>query len=275
LPTSSTLAARYRLDDLRRLASALVGSVGVAPARSTALASHLLWFDAVGASSHGIASLPGWLDRLDRKEIDAVAEGRAGFERAGTAVFDARNGLPPLALETAAGIASEKARDVGIGIVRVRNLGETGPAAPVAASLAIGPFVAIVAGPGASLTIALPTLDGLPVVHDSRLGEMANPSLTGLLGDWSPWVSAISGGEGWIVLALSVTAFESLAAFHERVAASFDEASSKPGRFSPKNWEVRRREARERGVVVDEEAILKLKFRANRLGVAWPAVVGG
>ena len=85
---------RHRLDDLRRLATDLASRVDVLPARASALATYLLWFDAAGASSHGIATLPDWLDRIERKEIDAKAEGRAGFEHSGTAhVVDVPIGL--------------------------------------------------------------------------------------------------------------------------------------------------------------------------------------
>jgi Malate/L-lactate dehydrogenase len=268
---SLSQSTRHRLDDLRRLAASLASGVGVAPARASALATHLLWFDAAGASSHGIATLPAWLDRIDRKEIDPVAEGRSGHERAGTAIFDAQNGLPPLALEAAAGIASEKARDVGVGIVRVRNLGESGPSAPIAASLAIGPYLAVIAGPGPSIALASPMAGGLPVVHDSRLaGRGSELSATEWLGPWSPWVSAISDEGGWVILALSVLAFESLAHFQGRVASSFLDPGPWSGGLRPDSWEDHRREARERGVMLDPAALVGLKSWADRLGVPWP-----
>jgi LDH2 family malate/lactate/ureidoglycolate dehydrogenase len=272
---SPNLATLYRLDDLRRLASSLAAAVGVVPARASALATHLLWFDAAGASSHGIATLSDWLQRIDGKEIDPVAPGRAGHEHAGTAVFDAQNGLAPLALETAAGIASEKARDVGVGIVRVRNLGHSGPTAPIAASLAIGPFAAMIAGPGPSLSVALPMPEGLPAVYDSTMGEEFDPSNSGWLRSWSPWISAFSGGEGWLILALAVSAMEPLTSFHERVASSFAHANQGAGVLSPEAWEARRREARERGVSLDPAAIQALRGWADRLGVPWPTSLAG
>ena len=151
-----TAATRFRLDDLRRFAASLASSLGVAPARASSLASHLLWFDAAGASSHGIATLPSWLARIENQEVDPTAEGRARQEHAGTSIFDAQNGLAPLVLARAAEIASEKARDLGVGIVRVQNLGPSGPPAPVAADLAVGPFVAVIAGPERfALTLAV------------------------------------------------------------------------------------------------------------------------
>ncbi len=275
----ASLSNRYRLDDLRRLATALTSSLGVEPARASALATHLLWFDAAGASSHGIATLPTWLDRLQKKEIDPTAKGRAILEHAGTAVFDAQQGLAPLALEAAAGIASEKARDVGIGIVRVRNIGPTGPAAPLAASLAIGPFVAMIAGPSPSLALAMPTPDGLPAIYDSDLGQGNggdSPSPPEeWLGAFSPWISTVAGGDGWLILALSVPAMESLSTFHERAAKATRSSIDGRGPLWPETLASRRQEAREHGVPLDPAATATLKEWAGRSNVPWPAESGG
>ena len=43
-------------------------------------------------------------------------------ERSATAVFDGRHGIPLLVLDRAAGLATEKAREMGLGLVRVANL---------------------------------------------------------------------------------------------------------------------------------------------------------
>ncbi len=265
-------STRYRLDDLRRLTASLAAGLGMDPARASALVTHLLWFDAAGASSHGIASLPAWLDRISRREIDPVAEGRVRLEHSGTAVFDAGNGLPPLALERAAGIASEKARELGLGIVRVENVGRTGPAAPIVAGLAIGPFVAAIAGPGGSIAVAMPMPEGLPAVYDSALeGEFRSQ-----MGDaWSPWISAFTGGDGWAILALAVPAMEPLTSFQDRVGQLFRDAAAGRGRLLPGRWEAHRIEARERGVSVDEASAAALRGWADRLNVAWPASIGG
>ena len=260
---------RYRLDDLRRLATTLASGVGLAPARASALATHLLWFDAAGATSQGVATLPTWLERIERSEVDPLAIGQVVLERPGTAVFDAGRGLPPLALEAAAGIASEKARDVGVGIVRVRNVGPTGPAAPIAAGLAIGPFVAVVAGPSPSLAIASPTAEGLPTIYDSELTGVAPPE--GRLSAFAPWISAVAGGDGWLIVAFSVPAMESLSSFHER-AAPLPVGS---GLLAPATLEARRREARERGVTLDPAAVAALKERAGRAKIPWPPESGG
>ena len=270
MSVSLSPSTSYRLDDLRRLAAGLASGVGVAPARASTLAAQLLWFDAAGASSHGIASLPTWLERIDRKEIDPKAEGRAHSEHAGTALFDAQNGIGPLVLAKAAGIASEKARDVGVGIVRVTNLGFSAPAAPIAAELAVGPFLAAVAGPGPSWALALPMPEGLPAVYDSALDDSAEAPAW--LGGWSPWIGALAGADGWAILALAVAAIEPLTTFQDRVAASFaGKADEGPGRLSPVPWDARRKLAREKGVGLDEAASAGLRAWADRLGVPWPA----
>jgi len=270
---SVSAATRYRLDDLRRLAASLASALGVSPPRASALASQLLWFDAAGRPEHGIATLPDWLDRIDRKEVDPLAEGRPRLERAGTAAVDGQNGLAPLVLAKAAGIAAEKARDVGLGVVRVTGLGPSGPAAPVAAELAIGPFMAAIVGPGPSWTLAVPTAEGLPAIHDSALGSSSGPAeIPGGLDSWAPWAGALAGGEGgWAILAIAVLAFEPLADFRERIAAMAGSATPWPASLSPVAWEASRREARERGVALDDRASAGLRDWAGRLGVAWPS----
>lgn len=275
---SVSAATRYRLDDLRRFAAALAAGLGVAPARASALASHLLWFDAACASSHGIASLPGWLDRIDRKEVDPTAEGKPRLEHSGTAVVDAEGGIAPLILARAAGIAAEKARDVGVGIVRVRGLGHSGPAAPAAADLAIGPFLGLILGPGPSLALAVPMPDGLPALYDSALESGAGrgvPTNSAWTEAWSPWISALSGPEGWSILALAVPAMEPLTSFHERVNGTFSDPAGGAGQLLPGPWAAHRREARERGIAIDDGASADLRTWSERLHVPWPTPLNG
>ncbi|WP_435007714.1 Ldh family oxidoreductase [Tundrisphaera lichenicola] len=267
---------RYRSDDLRRFASSLLTGLGVAAPRAASMATHLLWFDAAGASHHGIATLPIWLDRLARHEINPKAEERAGRERAGTAVLDGQGGLGPLVLARASGIASEKARDVGVGIVRVVGVLDPGPAAPAVADLAIGPFLAGIGGPGPSYAIGIPMPGGLPAIYDSALGSAEGTGSRPVLGPGSgldllsAWIGAASGGEGWTVVALSIPAMEPLSGFHARIADS-----SRPinvsGYLAPDAWESARAEIRERGIPLDQAASVALQPWADRLQVPWPS----
>ena len=271
-PDRVTDARRYRLDDLRRFATALASALGVAPARASALATHLLWFDAAGVPRFGLGSLPGRLEAIESGAVDPAAAGVVTLERSGTAVFDARRGLPLLALDRAAGIAVEKARDVGVGLVRVVNVGDPGSAAGVAAEAAIGPVSVTVLGPGPSWTVALPGDEGLPVVYDTALAgaDGARPSAEALDG-LPPWISALLPAGGWLVLAASVTATESLTTFQARVSEAFKGRDDPPGRLGPRRWEDRRREARERGVASDPARWDDLLGWAERLKVTPPA----
>jgi LDH2 family malate/lactate/ureidoglycolate dehydrogenase len=263
-------APRYRLDDLRRLAAALGAGMGLAVEPAMGLATHLLWFDAAGAAPFGIGTLPQWLGRIERREVDPAAEGKIGPEHAATAVLDGQGGLAPLILTRAAGVAAEKARDTGVGVVRVTGLGPSGPMAAVAAEMAIGPQVGLVLGPGPRQALALPTAEGLPVVFDSALAEgseFLNPAVSGLIAPWGLLVS-----EGQIaVVAVAVTALEPLATFHERIGISLGGLGDAPGLLRPGPWEGRRREARERGVSLDVEALAELRRWADRLGIEPPA----
>ncbi len=265
----------YRLDDLRRFATASGTALGVPPARAAELASHLLWFDAAGLSAFGIATLPAWLERIEARSVEAAAEGRVTAERTSLVVLDGQNGIPPLILARAGELAVEKARDSGVGIVRVSHLGPTGPAAVVAAEMAVGPVAAVILGPGPSWTCAFPSAEGLPAVFDSALGP--RPGGTTTRSRWAappdpgpmmaPWIAAMAPEGGWLIAAIAVAALESLATFHERVGATLDAVREWPGGLLPGPWEARRRIAREAGVPLAAEAMTPLTRWGDRLGV--------
>jgi LDH2 family malate/lactate/ureidoglycolate dehydrogenase len=273
---------RFRLDDLRRFILALAAGVGVSTARASALASNVLWFDAAGAAHLGIATLPDCLGRLANGAIDSHAEGRVISERSASAVFDGERGIPLLVLERAAGLASEKARECGAGLVRVVNAPATGSAAGIAAEVALGPAAALILGPGASWTVALPSAEGLPIVFEpalaSELGGKAGRSNAAKVGAarqalarlLAPWAAVLAPGEGWLVAALSITAMESLSTFHERVADTLHGLDEADGLLLPTPWEARRCEARARGVSVRAASWKALQTWADRLAVEVP-----
>ncbi|MHB1562079.1 MAG: Ldh family oxidoreductase, partial [Isosphaeraceae bacterium] len=160
---------RFAYDDLRRFAVALGTAAGLAPARSGALAAHLLWFDAAGAPSLGIGTLDFWLTAIDERRVELSTTGRVAAERSSLAELDGENGLPLLVLERAAELAVEKARDSGVGLVRAVGIMPVVSAAPIAAGIAIGPMAGWVIGPGGAWSLALPTAAGLPLVVDPGL----------------------------------------------------------------------------------------------------------
>jgi LDH2 family malate/lactate/ureidoglycolate dehydrogenase len=297
---SATAVRRYRVDDLRRYAAALGCASGLAPAQALALASHLLWFDAAGAASFGIGTLPNWLQTIETRQVDRNVAGAVTRERPGLAILDGQKGLAPLVLERAAEVAVEKARDTAVGLVRVKGIGRLGSAAPIVAAMAIRPMAGLVLGPGDLWSWALPSPDGLPYLFDSGLAESgadvprtrarnrgptharasnrrarSEPALGARLLpealDGVPgWRQLVVPDESWIVAAVSVAELEPLTAFHERLNHFIRGLSKSPGRLLPSAWRERHRQAYERGVTIAASDWKNLENWANRHAVAVP-----
>lgn len=274
---SASATHRYRLDDLRRFGAAMGVAVGLTGPRSLALASHLLWFDAAGASSLGIATLPTWLEAMKTGRVDPSATGRVTSERTSLALLDGEKGPAPLVLERAAGIAVEKAREAAVGMVRVVGTGPMASTAAVAAGIAVGPMASAVLGPGRSWSLALPTEGGLPMILDTGLaaaGERRPARPPKLEGFWAASEVLVPEG-GWLLIVVSVPALESLAAFDRRLGEVASGLAEAPGRLLPDAWEARRLEVRSRGVAVGASAWKSLVEWAGRLHVETPAAIEG
>ncbi len=293
VPAAST--DRYGFDDLRRFAAALGSACGLAELRALAMASHLLWFDAAGASTLGIETLPVWLETLECGQIDPKAEGRVERQRSAVTVFDGQNGFPPLILERAAELAVEAARETTVGMVRVDHLGPMSSAAAVTAGIALGPTAGLVFGPNRLWSMGLPSEFGLPVVVDSGLATAgvagrttgiratAEPPRPSRRAGSSPAVDLLEvlrigtevfmPGDGWLVIAATVGVLEPLTAFHQRVASVSDGLDEAPGRLLPVPWDAHRREARARGIAVAPLAWNSLKEWAQRLAVEAPGPI--
>ncbi len=272
---SAAVTHRYRLDDLRRLGAAMGEAVGLSGPRSLALVAQLLWFDAAGASSLGIATLPTWLEAMTTGRVDPSATGRVTQERTALALLDGERGPAPLVLERAAAMAVEKARDAAVGMVRVVGAGPVESTAAVAAGIAIGPMAGAVLGPGRSWSLALPSEGGLPMILDTGLAALGKRQLvrpSPREGFWAASEVLVPEG-GWLLIAVSVPALESLAAFDRRLAEVADRLGEAPGRLLPKTWEVRRREARSRGVTVGASAWTSLVEWARRFAIEVPAAI--
>lgn len=232
----------------------MLAASGLKPERAAALATLLLWFDTAGLPDFGVRTLPELLDRIARGEIDVKAEGKVGPERGATAVMNGQNGPPLLILERAGQIAVEKAREFGVGLVRVRGIGSVASAAAIVAEIAIGPMAAAAVGWNVAWSSAYPSAEGLPLVLDSAFSQNPSPAILPLLIE----------GE-WLVQAIAVTATETLAVVQSRVSAAAAHADL---RLSPKHLEDHRRESFEHGIVLDEALVLDLKSRAKHLGVS-------
>lgn len=257
MPTRVNLPL-YRLDDLRRLGEAIGVAAGLKPARAALLASLRLWYDAAGIPDHGLAALPKELGG----RFDPRAEGRVSAERTSVVDLDGGGGIPSLILARAAEIAVEKARESGVGLVRVSNIEVAGPSAAVVAEIAVGPAAGMVLG--LSIALALPSANGLPVVFDSALGGETPEVLLPMTGPWR----LLAPEGGLIVGALGVAGSVALAEMHARVSALLAGMGEAPGLILPEVWEARRRVARERGVAM---VMNELRAAAEAIGVAVPA----
>jgi LDH2 family malate/lactate/ureidoglycolate dehydrogenase len=295
---SAAVSHRYGFDELRRFAAALGTAAGLSTPRSLALASYLLWFDAAGAPGLGIATLPAWMEAIDRGEVDPRATGRVVSERMALAVFDGQSAPAPLALARAAELAVEKAREAAVGLVRVIGVGAVPSAAPVAAEIAIGPMAGWVLGPERCWSMAVPTHGGLPLVVDSGLsaagaaekpgpgggpGRRASdsakspssrrdgpiPASSLLEGFWLGIESLVANG-GWLVAAASVPALAPSADDRQRLVADGRGISPAPGRLLSDAWAARRRQAQQDGVAIEPAAWKALAHWARRLSVDAP-----
>jgi len=259
-----------------------------------ALASHLLWFDAAGAASFGISTLPCWLESIDNGSIDLTAAGTITRERPSLATLDGQNGIAPLVLERAGELAVEKARDTAVGLVQITHLARLGSGAAVVAAMALRPVAGLVLGPGGVWSAAVPSPAGRPIVFDSglagiepgRAGTEVSPrsgrhggppkpatarSLPPPLDGVANWREVLVPEESWLVAAIAVGELEPLSNFHDRVAQWIDGVADGPGRLLPATWANRHDEAHERGVAIAPSAWKELKHWANRFAVAVPS----
>jgi LDH2 family malate/lactate/ureidoglycolate dehydrogenase len=246
-----------RLEELRRFAAALVSASGVKAERAAALASQLIWFDAAGYPLHGVATLADLLDKIASGEIDPTAEGKVGPEKTATAVIDGQNGIPGLILARAAGIAVEKARESGVGLVRVTGIGPIGSVAPIVADIGIGPMIGAAFGPNGAWASALPSADGPPWIADSAIDPGSGPA-------FAPWTVMVPN-HGCLIQAVAVASMEPLASLQLRVAEAAKAAPDLSLR--PDRLESRRREARESGVTLDPRTRSALNAWARKLGI--------
>jgi LDH2 family malate/lactate/ureidoglycolate dehydrogenase len=262
-------STRYRFDDIRRVGAELLAGVGVAPERASALISSLLWYDAADARPFGIVSLPDWLDAIDRGEADPIAVGSIQLEFNGTAVLDGQQAPAPLVFLRAARIAQEKAREVGVGIVRVTNPGGVAPVAAVVADIGIGPMVGFCHGPGPSWTVAVPTMGEMPAVFSTELGgESTGPSWS--IAGFPAWSSPFAADGSWLFAAYSVKAFEPLAVFHERIDAQLGSRSRVAGEVRPGDWQAARTAQLAEGLCFLDGSDDLLRSLAERSGLVWP-----
>ena len=177
--------ARYRHTDLHGFVTACLARLDVPDGDATLAADALIAADLTGVDSHGVARFaghPSYVPGLKAGRVNPKPNDRVTQEQAATALYDGDGGMGVVVSTRAMGVAIEKARQAGAGIVTVTNSRHFGIAAHYARMALphgmIGvsmtnayPQVAQPGGAGATLgtnpiSIAAPAGDEPPFVLD-------------------------------------------------------------------------------------------------------------
>ena len=106
---------------LRAVAEALFAGAGLGGAAAKAMAAALVEADQQGVASHGVAMVPMYIERLEKKSVTTAERASIAHDRDAVAVLDAGHMLGHLAADQAMALAMEKAARYGVGAVSVRH----------------------------------------------------------------------------------------------------------------------------------------------------------
>lgn len=115
--------SRSRIDAelLVSAAAAVLTGAGVGERSARTVASALVDGDLRGIPSHGLMLLPMYVDRLRAGSVSTVDEAQVIVDLGAVAVLDAGHALGQVSGDQAMGLAVEKARSHGVGVVTVRH----------------------------------------------------------------------------------------------------------------------------------------------------------
>jgi LDH2 family malate/lactate/ureidoglycolate dehydrogenase len=178
--------------DAPRLTAAVADilvALGLMQNDARTVAEDLVAADLEGIGSHGVMLMPMYVDRLLQGSVSTRSQGEIVSDRDAAIVIDAGHALGQLAARQAVGLAVSRARQIGAGIVGVRNAFHFGTAGRYARLIAEQGCVGIVMSntrplmpaPGGAeaitgnnpLAIALPSAGSHPVEVDMALSATA------------------------------------------------------------------------------------------------------
>ena len=178
--------------DAQRLISAvgdILTAVGIAAADARLVAADLVAADLEGIASHGVMLLPMYVERIDKGSVSRASAGQVVSDRGGAIVIDAGNALGQLTSRQAVRLAVERAREIGLAAVAVRNGFHFGTAGRYARMIAEQNCVGVVLSntrplmpaPGGAealvgnnpVAIALPSAGEFPAEADMALSATA------------------------------------------------------------------------------------------------------
>lgn len=177
------------IDDLLQFCQQCLQSVGLSAGHAGDAARALVTTDAMGVFTHGTKLLAGYIRKLQGGGYNATAEPRIEREGPAWAIVDGQSALGQVGSLTATRLAMQKARQVGIAYVGLRNAGHIGAAGYYAALAAREGMIAMVTGndipsvaaPGSTaavlgsnpLAYGVPVADGDPILLDIATAAVA------------------------------------------------------------------------------------------------------
>ncbi len=177
------MASKYFLfppDVLRRYAEDLLVAVSVPSSKAALVADSLIAANLRSVDTHGVQLLAFYLGRLEKGEINPLAEGRVVSESGGCLLYDGQNGLGQVISEACCGHAVRLAREHGLAMVSVRDSNHFGCASYWALKIASAGAMGIVMCNSSAI---VPPWQG----KEGRLGT--NPICMAVPGDGGrPWL---------------------------------------------------------------------------------------
>lgn len=185
------MSQRYKAEDLRDLAEAMLKAAGLSEPHAEATAATLVEADLLGYTTHGIQFLPQYCKAIEEGRIARYGELTVVRDDGPTVVFDANRLAGPVAIGEAVAKGLRRSRDHGVVTVLVRRSQNTACLAtyllPVVEAGRIGllfvssPSSSAVAPPGGvaarystnPMAVAFPT-GGDPVLIDMATSATTN-----------------------------------------------------------------------------------------------------
>ncbi|WP_432677858.1 Ldh family oxidoreductase [Nioella aestuarii] len=157
---------RFRPDDLKGYAAALLEATGYTPEHAERTAEILVWANARGAESHGVLRIPRYGEMVETGLIDPIAVPSVVSREGAVAVVEAARAPGPSGMVVAMDTAIEIAAESGIGWCSARNITHAG---------AVGYF-ALRAAERGCLGIVITASGPLMAYHGARVaGLSTNP----------------------------------------------------------------------------------------------------
>ncbi|WP_305987489.1 Ldh family oxidoreductase [Roseibium sp. MMSF_3544] len=200
----------YQARDLAAFLSSALQALEVPEADADIVARLMTQADLLGYDTHGSFRLRQYVNRLRDGGNNPRPDIKIVSDNAATAILDGDNGLGHLAMNRAADLAVEKARQSGIGWVGIRNGNHAGPASLYVNMVAEADMIGLMAAVGSAnhvapfggldlllgtnpLAIAVPAAQSPPFVLDMATTTAAAGKIKVLAQRGEPMP------EGWMV----------------------------------------------------------------------------